>query len=256
MKTIVVLSGAGLSAESGLPTFRDGNGLWENHKVEDVACHESWWKDKEMVLRFYNERYNSYKDVKPNAGHLALARLEEKFKVINVTQNIDNLLEQAGCKDVRHVHGSIFQKKCEWHRNIVRDDKKFKCDYEAPGGGEVHIGDLCPKCGGQLRHDVVWFGEAVHHTVDMKDWVRAVKYGGGAFICVGTSLAIGWAAMMVSFFSQVNEKYIVDVEPRAVGDYLLIEAKATNGLPFVVDKLMGKMTDEEMRGLRGGSTAR
>lgn len=237
MKTVVVLSGAGLSAESGLPTFRDGGGLWENHKVEDVACHKSWWKDRELVLRFYNERYNSYKGCLPNDGHKALARLEEKFKVIHITQNIDNLLEQAGCTDVRHVHGSIFRKKCEWHKDILHNNKKFKCDYDVPSDGEVHLGDLCPKCGGQLRHDVVWFGEAVHAISDMKNLMREVRYKGGAFICVGTSLAIGWAGMMVSLFSQVSEKYIVDLEPRAISDYVLMEGKASDCLPYVVDRI-------------------
>lgn len=236
MKTVVVLSGAGLSAESGLPTFRDTNGLWENHKVEDIAYHSAWPKNQELMLKFYNERYNSYKGTEPNAAHKAIARLEEKYKVINVTQNIDGLLEQAGCTDVRHIHGSIFSKKCEWHKEIV-PGRKFICDYKTASDGEVHLGEKCPKCGGQLRHDVVWFEESVH---DMKtrDLVRDVKYGGGAFICVGTSLIIGWAANMVAMFSQVEERYIVDLNPKPLSSYTLLKGKASETLPKLVDELL------------------
>lgn len=118
MRTVVTFSGAGLSAESGIPTFRGKDGLWENHRVEDVADHQAWWRDKGMVLRFYEERFQKYRACEPNAGHRAIASLQEKFNVVNVTQNIDDLLEQAGCSNVVHLHGKATRAKCEHHHDI------------------------------------------------------------------------------------------------------------------------------------------
>ena len=129
-RTVVVFSGAGLSADSGIQTFRDKDGLWENHRVEDVAEHQSWFKNKELVLRFYEERFNKYKDCKPHKGHEALVKLEEQFNVIHVTQNVDSLLEDAGCSNVTHLHGTLKQNKCEWHSDIINDDR-FVCDYKS-----------------------------------------------------------------------------------------------------------------------------
>ncbi len=242
MRTIVVFSGAGLSADSGIPTFRDTNGLWENHNVEDVAKHEAWFRNRELVLRFYEQRFNQYKNCKPHLGHEALAKLEQKFNVVHVTQNIDNLLEEAGCTNVTHLHGRVHVKKCEWHKGITTldGDRKFTCDFKADTNEPVKLGELCPKCGGQLRPDVVWFNEAVHGMDwnDMKKMCEDVKYNDGVFICAGTSIQVYPAGYMVSFFSQVKHKYIVDRKPQKVANYTLIEGKASEQLPILVEQLL------------------
>lgn len=240
-RTIVVLSGAGLSADSGIPTFRGSNGLWENHKVEDVASQEGWHKDRELVLKFYAERFNQFKDCEPNDAHKALAQLDEQFDVHHITQNIDNLLEQAGCKQVEHIHGIITRRKCEWHKDIIplERDKRFQCDYKADHTSPVALGDLCPECGGQLRPDVVWFGEAVRDNFgEVRELCKEVKYNDGIFICVGTALEVAPAAFLVPFFSQVKHKYIVDLKPRKIADYTLVEGRAANVLPGLVNQLL------------------
>lgn len=237
----VIFSGAGLSADSGIPTFRGTDGLWENHKVEDVAEHEAWFRDRELVLRFYAERYSKYKDCKPHAGHYALAKLEEKFEVHHITQNIDSLLEQAGCTSVTHLHGRIDRKKCEWHKDIVNldGDVNFVCDHVADAVEPIKLGDKCPKCNGQMRPEVVWFGEAVHMDSKLlESYVRRVKYENGVFICAGTSVQVYPAGSLVSYFCQVSNKYIVDLKPRRVGNYELVEGKAAETLPVLVEKLL------------------
>lgn len=246
MRKVIVFSGAGMSADSGIPTFRGTDGLWEQHKVEDVAEYEAWWRDKELVLRFYQERYAKYSPCKPHEGHYALAKLEEKFDVTHVTQNIDDLLEQAGCTDVVHLHGKINRRKCEWHKDIstLDGDRRHVCDYKAEVDAPVQIGELCPKCGGQLRPDVVWFNEAVHLShKDMKSWLHHVKYGPGVFICCGTSVQVYPAGYLVSFFSQVQNKYIVDPKPQKIGDYTLLEGTAREKLPELVEKLLNESED-------------
>lgn len=243
MRKVIVFSGAGLSADSGVPTFRDSNGLWENHSVEDVATHESWYEHnkQDLMLRFYEERYNQYKNCKPHAGHEALAKLEEQFDVTHVTQNIDSLLEDAGCTDVKHVHGRIGMKKCEWHKDITTldGDGKYKCDYRVEALSPVASGEKCPYCDGNLRPDVCWFNERVHIDFEeMKEWVREVKYEEGVFICAGTSAQVYPAGYLLSFFSQVKEKYIVDINPKPVADYVLLEGKASDLLPPLVGNLL------------------
>lgn len=237
----VVFSGAGLSAESGIPTFRDSNGLWENHRVEDVASPEGWERDKQTVLDFYAQRYHSVKSAEPNAAHLAIAKLQEKFNVVNITQNIDDLLERAGCTNIRHIHGSINFKKCEWHNNtvVLDGDTRYTCDYRTEMTAPIEMGDLCPKCGGQMRPDVVWFGEVVDMPYNaMEELVREVKYNNGVFICVGTSAQVYPAGYLISFFSQVKRKYIVDMKPQRVCDYVLLKGKAGEQLPILVEQLL------------------
>lgn len=240
-RTVVIFSGAGLSAESGVPTFRDSNGLWEQHKVEDVASQDGWKRDNQLVLKFYEARFHGIKSVEPNAAHKAIARLQDKFEVINITQNIDDLLERAGCTNVRHLHGTITRRKCEWHKDIsnLDGDTNFVCDYKADQSAPVVLGELCPKCGGQLRPDVVWFGEAVDMPYNyMRDLCKEVKYNNGVFICVGTSAQVYPAAYLISFFSQVKNKYIVDKKPIRVADYVLLEGLAGEQISNLVDKLM------------------
>ncbi len=242
MRPLVVFSGAGLSADSGIPTFRDTDGLWENHKVEDVAEHQAWFRDKELVLKFYEARHANYMACQPHAGHYALARLEEKFTVTHVTQNIDDLLEQAGCTNVRHLHGRINSKKCEWHKDIPANrNRAFTCDYKAETDGPVQMGDWCPRCGGQMRPDVVWFNESVDFNYDtVREMVRQVKYENGVFICVGTSVQVFPAGYFVSFFSQVKEKYIIDPKAHGVADYELIKGGAAEQLPILVERLLNE----------------
>lgn len=243
MRKILVFSGAGLSADSGIPTFRGTDGLWENHKVEDVAEHEAWFLNKELVLRFYAERYNNYKNCEPHEGHYAIAKLQDYFDVTNVTQNIDNLLEQAGCKNVTHIHGTIGQKKCEWHKDItvLDGDPKFICDYKTDMDTAIEVGDLCPKCGGQMRPDIVFFNECVHHNYeDIIEQAKEIKYNNGIFICVGTSVQVYPAGYYIPLFSQVKNKYIVDINPRKIADYVLIKGTAKEQLPILVDKLISE----------------
>lgn len=237
MRTIVILSGAGLSAESGIPTFRDSNGLWENHKVEDVASPEGWERDKELVLNFYKERYNSVQNCEPNEAHKSIARLQEKFEVINVTQNIDDLLERAGCTDVRHIHGKIHSIRCEWHTD-GGEGIEYACDFRAEGE-PPSLGDTCLHCGGQLRPDVVWFGEAVDMP-NIKKMAKKVKYANGVFISIGTSAQVAPAAFMIPMFSQVRNKYIIDKSPFRVGDYVLLEGNATEKMKELADELLAE----------------
>lgn len=237
MKKLVVFSGAGLSAESGIPTFRDSNGLWENHKVEDVATPEGWDKNQDLVLEFYKQRLEAISQAEPNDAHKAIADLQDRYEVINYTQNIDNLLERAGCTDVRHMHGSVFRKKCEMHQNI---SNAYKCDYIADCDVPVESGEKCPKCDSSLRPDVVWFGEAVQYDyIEVRELCREVKYNDGVFICVGTSGEVQPAGLLISFFSQVKNKYIVDLDPKRIADYELVKGPATAGMRMLEQKLTG-----------------
>lgn len=241
MRTVFIFSGAGLSADSGIPTFRGKDGLWENHKVEDVASHDAWYRDRSLVLRFYEERFKQYSGVEPSAAHKAIARLQEKFHVVNFTQNIDNLLERAGCQNVVHLHGEAFNSKCERHQGITNldGDINFTCNYKKKINEPIKMGDLCPDCKGQMRPDVVFFGEAVDLSpTTIQDYVREVKYNNGVFICCGTSVQVYPAGYLVSYFSQVKNKYIVDLNPQKVADYVLLKGKASEELPKLVDKLM------------------
>ena len=245
-RTAVIFSGAGLSADSGIPTFRDSDGLWHSHKVEDVASQDGWQRDKETVLKFYEERFKGIKEAQPNEAHVSIARLQEKFEVVNITQNIDDLLERAGCKYVNHLHGVITRRKCEWHKDIsnLDGDTNFTCEYKSDQNEPVKLGEQCPKCSkknvqAQLRPDVVWFGEAVDFKYDYGHaLIKEVKYNNGVFICVGTSAQVYPAAYLLSWFSQVKHKYIVDKKPNKISDYTLCEGSAYKELPKLVDKLL------------------
>lgn len=240
MRLVVVFSGAGLSAESGIPTFRDSNGLWENHKVEDVAHPSGWANDKDLVLKFYQQRYEAVKKAEPNAAHKAIARLQEKFDVVNLTQNVDDLLERAGCLNVTHFHGTLNRIKCEWHKSscMLDGDTRYVCDY-VEERGPATAEDHCKKCNGQMRPDVVWFDEPVNMDFTwIKQLVGEVKYNNGVFICAGTSAQVHPAASLIPLFCQVPNKYIIDLKPRRIGNYTLLEGKAGERLPELVDKLL------------------
>ena len=241
MKTIVVFSGAGLSAESGVPTFRDSNGLWENHKVEDVAHPSGWVKDKALVIEFYRQRFEGVKKCEPNAAHKAIAKLQDKFNVVNITQNIDDLLERAGCVLVHHMHGSINKRKCEWHKSccMLDGDTRYTCLFAEDQTEAIKLGDKCMVCGGQMRPDVVWFEEPVLFNFEtVRELVKEVKYNNGVFICVGTSGQVYPAASLIPLFSQVANKYIIDPNARRIADYTLLTGKAGEKLPELAEQLL------------------
>ena len=177
MKKIVVLTGAGMSAESGISTFRDSGGLWEKFRVEDVATPEGWSKNPELVLDFYNQRRKQLLGCKPNAGHFALAALESDFDIHIITQNVDNLHEQAGSSKVLHLHGELMK---------VRSSGKGQEVFElTPENYETQFGDICPK-GFQLRPHIVWFGESVP---EIENAIRITKQA-EIFIVIGTSMQV------------------------------------------------------------------
>ncbi|GAB3922321.1 SIR2 family NAD-dependent protein deacylase [Larkinella terrae] len=226
MKKIVVLSGAGISAESGLKTFRDSNGLWENHRVEDVATPQGWAKDPDLVLEFYNQRRKQALDAKPNAGHLALKELENYYDVTVITQNVDNLHEKAGSKKVVHLHGELYKSRSTRDENLVYDIK----------GWELKRGDRCEK-GSQLRPHIVWFGEAVPM---MEDAVE-LTYAADILIIVGTSMAVYPAAGLIDYVRPRTPIYVVDpnvpeIRPRP--NLTFIPEPATTGLSRLAEQLI------------------
>ncbi|SHM04845.1 SIR2 family NAD-dependent protein deacylase [Mucilaginibacter sp. OK098] len=227
MKKIVVLTGAGISAESGLKTFRDSDGLWEGYNIEDVATPEAWKRNPELVQDFYNQRRKSVIEAKPNEAHYALARLEEKFDVTIITQNIDDLHERAGSINVVHLHGII-----------TRSQSSRKPDLTYPiNGWELKMGDKC-EFGSQLRAHVVWFGEAV----PMIEKAAQICTRADLFILIGTSLAVYPAAGLVDYVPRNTPKYIVDPKiPHMNTDssFIKIEEKATVGVKMLADKLLG-----------------
>jgi len=198
MPKIVVLTGAGISAESGISTFRDAGGLWEGHKVEDVATPEAWHRQPEIVLEFYNERRKQLLNVSPNKAHLDLATLDKDHDVVIITQNVDDLHERAGSKNVFHLHGELLKA-----RSTGRDDLIYDCR------ANIHLGDLCEK-GFQLRPHIVWFGE----MVPMLE--KAIKEMTDAQIVlvIGSSMQVYPAASLVAYAPQHAEIYYIDPNPQ------------------------------------------
>lgn len=223
-KKIVVLTGAGISAESGIRTFRDGDGLWEEHRVEDVATPEAWHRDQALVLRFYNERRKSVAAAQPNDAHKALAQLEEQYDVHIVTQNIDDLHERAGSTNVLHLHGEIFTMRSEWDEHRIYEIK-----------GDINVGDLAAD-GGQLRPNIVWFGEAV----PMIERAIPLMEAAGIFILVGSSLAVYPAAGLLHYAAPHIPKYIIDkrIPKVAIQQVIPIEKSATEGMADLLKILM------------------
>ncbi|HEY9046353.1 MAG TPA: NAD-dependent deacylase [Ohtaekwangia sp.] len=226
MKKLVVLSGAGISAESGIPTFRDSNGLWEGFRVEDVASPEGWYKDPALVLDFYNQRRKKALEVKPNRGHEILAELEKHFDVTIVTQNVDNLHERAGSSKVIHLHGSLFESRSTKDERLV-----YPID-----GWELKMGDRCEK-GSQLRPNIVWFGEMVP-LMEV-----AAHHAGEAdiFLVVGTSMVVYPAAGLINYVPYESMKYVVDPKLPDIGNipYVkMIADKASTGMEIVKRELL------------------
>lgn len=225
-KKIVVFTGAGISAESGIKTFRDSGGLWEEYNVEDVATPEAWKKNPALVLDFYNMRRRQALNAKPNAAHSALVFLEKKFDVQIITQNIDDLHEKAGSKKVLHLHGEITKSRSSIDDSLVYPTK----------GKDLKIGQLCEK-GSQLRPHIVWFGE----FVPMMEEAHALAATADVFLIIGTSLNVYPAAGLINFVPEKSPKYLVD--PSAFSkDYIsnltIIKETAGKGVPELVENLL------------------
>ncbi len=198
MKNLVVLTGAGMSAESGIRTFRDSDGLWEEYDIEEVATPQAWVRNKELVLRFYNERRKQLMEVQPNAGHLGLAELEKDFKVQIITQNIDNLHERAGSSQVLHLHGELMKARSTTDPSLIYTLNHW----------EMKMGDKCEK-GSQLRPHIVWFGEAVP---EMDNAIRITQ--SADLLCViGTSLNVYPAAGLIDYAPPSIPIFLIDPNP-------------------------------------------
>ncbi len=224
-KKIVVFTGAGVSAESGLQTFRDSNGLWNNYEVNDVATPAGWENDPALVLKFYNERRLEACEAKPNDAHKAIARLQEEYEVVVITQNIDDLHERGGSEHVIHVHGELRK---------VRSTKDEELIYDI-GADTIITGNLCEK-GAQLRPHIVWFGESIQNYEISVKHIRTA----GKVLVIGTSLAVYPAAGVLKKARYHAEKIIVnlDMEKKPFG-YKWIRGKATSVVPHVVDLWLG-----------------
>ena len=224
-KKLVVLTGAGVSAESGISTFRDSDGLWEQHKVEDVASIEGWYRNPSLVLEFYNARRAQLKDVRPNAAHLAIASLEDEYEVTVVTQNVDNLHERAGSTKIIHLHGELTKVRPE---NCCNDmDGYSEMTVFDIGSDPIHIGDKAPN-GAQLRPHIVWFGEAVPKIESAIDAVQDADI----LLIVGTSLQVYPAAGLYRYAGMETPIYIIDPKDVSVHDSRITHIKdvATKGM--------------------------
>lgn len=224
-KKLVVLTGAGVSAESGISTFRDSDGLWEQHKVEDVASIEGWYRNPALVLDFYNARRAQLPTVRPNSAHLDIAGLEADYEVTVVTQNVDNLHERAGSTKVIHLHGELTKVRPENCCND-RDGYSEQTVFDI-GSDPIHIGDLAPN-GAQLRPHIVWFGEAVPKIEAAIDVVEAADI----LLIVGTSLQVYPAAGLYAYAKADTPIYIIDPKDISVRDRRITHIKnvATKGM--------------------------
>jgi len=225
-KKLVVLSGAGVSAESGLKTFRDSDGLWEGYNIEDVATPRAWRKDPKLVLDFYNYRRKNVLDAKPNAAHYGLAELEKSFDVTIITQNIDDLHERAGSTNVLHLHGEIFKMRSERDHELIYDIRD-----------DIKIGDKAED-GEQLRPYIVWFEEPVPKIEEAIPVVRSADI----FVVVGTSLVVYPAAGLVDYAARHIPKYIIDKRvpyTSEITNLTAIEKPATEGMGILMQMLKG-----------------
>jgi len=226
MKKIVVLSGAGISAESGLATFRDSGGLWEGHDVMEVASIEGWRRNPSVVLDFYNKRRKQAAQAQPNEAHLAVARLEKKFDVVVITQNVDNLHEKAGSTKVIHLHGELNKARSSIDESLIYDIKDR----------EIHIGDKCGK-GSQLRPHIVWFGE----MVPMMEIAAAESAEADIYLVIGTSLVVYPAAGLLDYVPVDSPIYVINPERTQVParrDVRYITEKAAKGTSELVEQML------------------
>ena len=228
MKRVVVISGAGISAESGLMTFRGADGLWRGYRPEEVACPEAWRRNPGRVLDFYNERRKAVREAQPNAAHLALVELERAYDVRIVTQNVDDLHERAGSSSVLHLHGEIRKARSTQDPTLVTH----------LGDGDIELGDTCT-LGSQLRPHIVWFGEMVPAMEEAAEMVGEAD----VVIVVGTSLVVYPAASLVFEARKDAKRIVVNPEiPEAVAGagFEAVAKPATVGVPEVVVGLLGE----------------
>ncbi|MEM1215965.1 MAG: NAD-dependent deacylase [Bacteroidota bacterium] len=227
---IVVLTGAGVSAESGIKTFRDADGLWEGHDVMEVASPEGWRKNQDLVLDFYNQRRRQLKEVEPNAAHYALVELEKQYQVVVITQNVDDLHERAGSSNILHLHGELRKVRST-------GDSRLIYDWE----DDCNTNDRCDK-GYQLRPHIVWFGEAVPAIEQAVEEI----FGAHIVLIIGTSMQVYPAAGLVGYADKNASIYYVDPKPSINyelerRDHLQVIAEpATTGVRRVVDELLGR----------------
>ncbi len=230
MKHLVVLSGAGMSAESGIKTFRDSGCLWEEYDVMEVATPMAWWKNPDLVLRFYNERRQQLESAKPNAGHLGLADLEKLFRVSIITQNVDNLHERAGSTSVLHLHGELTKARSTTDPSIVYDI----------GYRDINKGDKCEK-GSQLRPHIVWFGE----DVPMMEEAVRITSEADIFVVVGSSLNVYPAAGLIAYAPYEASLWLIDpndVDVPVNRHVEVIKEGASKGVQLLAERLGGRAT--------------
>jgi len=223
MKHVVVLTGAGMSAESGLKTFRDANGLWEGHDIMEVATAEGFSKNPELVLEFYNQRRKQLLQVNPNSAHHALSALEKTHKVTIITQNVDDLHERAGSKNILHLHGELLKV-----RSTVDGSNIYNWKHD------LSLGDLCEK-GSQLRPHIVWFGEPVPLISQAIEICKSAD----SLLIIGTSLQVYPAASLVQYVPPEKDIFYIDPKPTmALNKHVtIISEKATTGVQKVIDEL-------------------
>ena len=228
MEHVVVLTGAGISAESGIKTFRDADGLWEGHDIMEVASPVGWENNPELVLDFYNQRRRQLSEVKPNAAHEALAELEEQFRVTIITQNVDDLHERAGSKNIIHLHGELLKARSTVDESLIYD-----------WNSDINIGDLC-ESSSQLRPHIVWFGEAVPLLGTAVEIVQEADF----LFVVGTSMQVYPAASLVHYTKINTPVYFIDPNPnvseKEFANLKVIAKKATKGVPKAISLLTGK----------------
>lgn len=223
---LVVFTGAGISAESGIKTFRDSGGLWEEFDINEVATPQAWEKNQRLVLDFYNKRRKQVLEAQPNKAHFALVELEQKYDVQIITQNIDDLHERAGSKKVLHLHGEITKSRSTVDHSLV---------YKI-AGEEIKLGDKCEK-GSQLRPHIVWFGE----MVPMMETAYIIAEKADVFMVVGTSMAVYPAAGIIDYSPQDIPKYLIDpsdVKVTGIANLKVIKEKASIGLPKLASDLL------------------
>ncbi len=228
MKNIVVLTGAGISAESGISTFRDSGGLWEGHDIMEVASPQGWNNNPELVLDFYNKRRKQAVECVPNKVHLLLAELEKQYNISIITQNVDNLHEKAGSSKVIHLHGELSKVRGTMDESLVYDI----------GEKSIQLGETCEK-GSQLRPHIVWFGEAV----PMMDKAIDITSQADVFIVIGTSLSVYPAASLLEYTKATTPIYIIDPNQPEISsskDITFLQEPATTGVEKLINKYFNK----------------
>lgn len=226
MKRLVILTGAGMSSESGIKTFRDSNGLWEEYEVTKVATPEAWYENRDLVLRFYNERRHQLETCKPNAGHTGLALLEKHFSVQIITQNIDNLHERAGSTKILHLHGELTKARSSTDPSLIYDI----------GYKDINPGDRCVK-GSQLRPHIVWFGEAV----PMMDEAIELTSEADIFVVIGSSLIVYPAAGLINYAPKKASLWLIDPKDVSIPvsrNVNVIKETASVGVSILTKRLL------------------